>query len=60
MTPDIDQRVGDGQGAPVRRQLVVEGTDHDIPAERPDAVVDAVLELMANAARSSQPGTSQR
>jgi pimeloyl-ACP methyl ester carboxylesterase len=46
--------------APGRRQLVVEGTEHDIPAERPDAVVDAVLELMANAARSSQPGTSQR
>jgi pimeloyl-ACP methyl ester carboxylesterase len=32
--------------APRRRQHIVEGTDHDISAERPDAVVDAVLELV--------------
>lgn len=32
--------------APNRRQIVVEGSDHNIPDERPDVVVDAVVGLL--------------
>jgi pimeloyl-ACP methyl ester carboxylesterase len=34
------------EAAPNRWLVVAEGSDHDIPAERPDVIVDAAVRLL--------------
>lgn len=50
--PDIDRAWRDSHqaianGAPHRRLVVAEGSDHDVPDKRPEAIVEAVLSLTA-------------
>ncbi len=37
------------RGAPGRRLVVAEGSNHDVPEKRPDTIIDAVLSLMTRA-----------
>jgi hypothetical protein len=50
--PDIDRAWRDGHqalasAAPHRRLVVADGSDHDVPEERPEAIVQAVPSLTA-------------
>jgi pimeloyl-ACP methyl ester carboxylesterase len=46
-------QAGIAAAAPQGRHVVVDGTGHNIPANRPDAVADAILGIVAQARASS-------
>ena len=48
-------RTGLAAAAPQGRHVVVERTGHNIPRNRPDAVADAILEIVARARGLAPP-----